>query len=79
MRQIPTSVPLQNAGKLKILGVSSEQRSPFIPNVPTISESGVKGYSVLSCIVILVPGGTPNEVQAKIHEALIAVPIFHRI
>jgi tripartite-type tricarboxylate transporter receptor subunit TctC len=71
--QIPTSVPLQNAGKLKILGVSSEQRSPLIPNVPTISEAGVKGYTVLSWIGILVPGATPKDVQAKIHDALVAV------
>jgi tripartite-type tricarboxylate transporter receptor subunit TctC len=66
-------VPLANAGKLKILGVSSEQRSPQLPNVPTISEAGVKGYSVLSWIGVMVPGATPKDVIARIHDALVAV------
>ncbi|MEO8753315.1 MAG: tripartite tricarboxylate transporter substrate binding protein [Casimicrobiaceae bacterium] len=70
--QIPLSVPLASTGKLKILGVSSEQRSPLIPSVPTISEAGVKGYSVLSWIGILVPAGTPPEIIATIHKALVA-------
>lgn len=71
--QIPLSVPLQSSGKLKILGVSSDQRSPLIPNVPTISEAGVKGYSVLSWIGILVPGNTSKDIISKIHEALVVV------
>jgi len=71
--QIPLSVPLASTGKLKILGVSSPERSPLIPNVPTISEAGVKGYSVLSWIGILVPGGTPKDIQDKIYQALVAV------
>ncbi len=71
--QIPLSVPLAAAGKLRILGVSSMERSPQIPDVPTISEAGVSGYSVLSWIGVLVPGATPKDVTARLHDALVVV------
>lgn len=71
--QIPLSVPLAAGGKIKILGVSSDERSPLVPNVPTISEAGLKGYSVLSWIGVQVPAGTPKEVIAALQKALAAV------
>jgi len=58
------------AGTLKAVAVSSSQRSAILPNVPTLSESGVPGYSFSSWQGIAVPGGTPEDVKRKLHAAI---------
>jgi tripartite-type tricarboxylate transporter receptor subunit TctC len=61
-----------NTGKLKVLAITSEKRSPLLPNVPTLGESGVKGVDVQSWQGVVAPKGLPADVRTKMHEALVA-------
>lgn len=60
------------AGKLKILAISTAQRSAALPNVPTIAESGVPGFDMASALGALVPAATPHEVIAKLNSSIAA-------
>jgi tripartite-type tricarboxylate transporter receptor subunit TctC len=57
---------LQN-GKLRAIGMTTAQRSPLHPNVPTIAESGVPSYAVESWYGLYVPEGTPSDVIGKLN------------
>jgi tripartite-type tricarboxylate transporter receptor subunit TctC len=57
-------------GQLKALGVSSSRRLSGLPDVPTIAEQGVPGYSYYLWLGLLAPAGTPKDVLAKLSEAL---------
>ena len=71
---INQDVALQHvkAGKLKALAVSSLQRNPLYPDVPTIHEAGFPGFSALSWSGISVAKGTPKPVVDKLEAALVA-------
>jgi tripartite-type tricarboxylate transporter receptor subunit TctC len=58
------------AGKLRALAVSSKQRNPLYPDVPTISELGYPGFEALSWSGISVPKGTPQAIVDKLEAAL---------
>ncbi len=62
-------LPHVRAGKLKAIAVTSPQRSPLLPNVPTIAESGFPGYDMDTWIAMFVPRATPNSVVKVLHEA----------
>ena len=64
--------PHVTAGKLKILAVSTAQRSTALPNLPTLGESGVPGFDMASALGGLAPAGTPREVIAKLHSGIAA-------
>jgi tripartite-type tricarboxylate transporter receptor subunit TctC len=69
--EFPPAVQGQvNDGKLKILATSAPKRSPFMPNVPTANESGVKGYEVTSWNAIFAPKGTPKDVVETMNKAM---------
>ncbi len=59
-----------NAGRLRALGVSSPQRLPTMPNVPTIAESGYPGFEVTPIFGLYVPTGTPKEIIATLNAAV---------
>ena len=61
------------AGKLRALAVSSAQRNPLYPDVPTIAESGYKGFESLSWSGMSVPKGTPQPVVDKLDAAMVQV------
>ncbi len=61
-----------NAGKLRALAITSEQRSPLLPAVPTLAEAGVKGVDVYSWQAIVAPKGLPPEVRGKMQQAVAA-------
>jgi len=61
-----------NAGKLRALAITSDKRSPLMPQVPTLAESGVKGVDVYSWQAVAAPKGLPADVKAKLHGALVA-------
>ncbi len=63
---IPVNLPMIRAGKLKPLAVSLGQRSPLLPDVPTMIEAGVPGYEVNVWYGLFAPRGTPKDVVAKI-------------
>jgi tripartite-type tricarboxylate transporter receptor subunit TctC len=66
----PSSLPFVKQGKLRALGVTSLKRMPTLPDVPTIDESGVKGYESLSWSGIVAPAATPKPVIAKLNAAI---------
>lgn len=56
-------------GKLRVLGVTSPQRLPFLPEVPTLDEQGLKGFDVSNWFGIYAPKGTPSDLVAKVNTA----------
>ena len=65
-------LPHIKGGKLKAIAVTSRQRSPLIPEVPTIAESGFAGYESDTWVGTFVPRATPPEVVSKLHQATLA-------
>jgi tripartite-type tricarboxylate transporter receptor subunit TctC len=65
---IMTSLPHMQAGKLRTIGVSSLERAPITPNVPTIAESGYPGYEALVWFGLFAPAATPPEITRRIQE-----------
>jgi tripartite-type tricarboxylate transporter receptor subunit TctC len=63
-------MPHYKAGKLKILAVTGGQRSTLLPDVPTVAESGLPGFSTLQWTGIVAPAGTPPDVVARLHAVL---------
>jgi len=61
-----------NGGKLRALAITSEQRSPLLPAVPTLAEAGVKGVDVYSWQAIVAPKGLPADVRGKLQQAVAA-------
>ena len=69
----PGAVPHIKAGKVRALAQTGLKRSPAMPDVPTIAESGVPGYESLSWSGIAVPAGTPRAVIERLNKDLNAV------
>ena len=63
------ALPHIRAGKLKALAVTGSKRSKVLPNVPTVAESGVKGYEFASWFGLVVPKRTPQEVISRLNFA----------
>ena len=68
---INTAVPHIKAGKLRALAITSAKRSPVLPEVPTMDESGIKNFSVYSWQAVAAPRGLPAPIKAKLHSALV--------
>jgi tripartite-type tricarboxylate transporter receptor subunit TctC len=66
-----TALQHVRAGKLRALAVTSMQRNPLYPDVPTISESGYPGFSALSWSGLSVPKGTPKPIADKLEAEMI--------
>ena len=66
------ALPFVAAGKLRPIAVSSLQRNPLYPNVPTVAESGYPGFQALSWAGISAPKGTPKPILDKLEAAMIA-------
>lgn len=74
---IPSAIGHVRGGKLKGLAVTSEQRSTAAPSLPTVQESGLKGFVVTSWAGLVAPAGTPKPILAKlaqVTQATIASP-----
>ncbi|MEO0003752.1 MAG: hypothetical protein RLZZ22_1444 [Pseudomonadota bacterium] len=63
-------VPHVKAGKLKPLAITSARRSPLLPNVPTLEESGIKDANVYSWQAVAAPKGLPPDLKGKLVTAL---------
>jgi tripartite-type tricarboxylate transporter receptor subunit TctC len=63
----PIAIPHMKSGRLIALGVSTAQRSPEMPEVPTIAEAGVPGFEARVWIGLLAPAGTPPEIVGKLN------------
>ncbi len=67
---LPASMPYVKARKLKALGITSEQRSSLLPDVPTMAEGGLTGYQAITWNGILAPAATPREIIGKLNAAI---------
>ena len=65
---IMTTLPHMQAGKLRTIGISSLERHPVTPNVPTIAESGYPGYEALVWFGFVAPAKTPPEIVRRVQE-----------
>jgi tripartite-type tricarboxylate transporter receptor subunit TctC len=63
---LPTVMGFLPSGRMRALGVTSAVRSPQVPNIPTIAESGVPGFEVVGWNGLCAPTGTPPSVIAKV-------------
>ena len=63
---LPPTVPLIKAGKLRALAVTAKSRSALMPELPTISEAGLPGYETIAWYGVLTPAGTPPEIVRKL-------------
>ena len=63
-------LPLMREGTLRALAVSSEARNPLVPDLPTMIESGVPDYVVLTYIGVVAPAGTPASIIGKLNAAI---------
>ena len=63
----PSCINQIKAGRLRGLAVSTAQRSPYLPELPTVADAGVPGYETSAWYAMLVPTGTPAEVIARLN------------
>jgi len=67
------AIPQLRGGKLRALAVTTLRRSPTLPDLPTIDESGLKGFGVSVWGGIAAPAGTPAEIMASMHSQLVRI------
>ena len=70
---MPSSLPLVKNGELKGIAVTSAQRSPAAPDIPTIAESGLPGFEATSWFALLASPGLPRDVQMRINAETLKV------
>lgn len=71
---VPVIIPHMQAGRLRVVGITTAKRSKAVPDIPTIAESGVPGYDTLTWYGVIAPKGVPKDILARwdtgIREAL---------
>lgn len=74
---VPSAIAQIKAGKLRALAVTSAKRSTSLPDVPTLAETGIKGFDVSTWYGLFMPAGTPAAIVAKVNAEvnhLLAMP-----
>jgi tripartite-type tricarboxylate transporter receptor subunit TctC len=67
------SVSLIKAGKLRALGVTTPERTPIAPDIPSIAEAGLKGYDMTNWYGLLAPAATPREAIVKLNAEVVRI------
>ena len=70
---MPSAITFIKAGKLRALGVSADQRSPALPDTPTIAEAGVPGFAVLDWQGMFTTAKTPPEIVRKLNGEIVRI------
>jgi tripartite-type tricarboxylate transporter receptor subunit TctC len=70
---LASSLPQHRGGTLKILAVCTPERSPYLPDVPTMSEAGLPGFVSVAWFGLVAPPGTPDDIVEKISKDVVAV------
>ena len=73
MDSLVQSLPQIQSGRLKAIAVLGAKRSPLLPDVPTIAESGVPGYEFTNWFGLVAPAQTPKDVIAKLNKDVVKV------
>jgi tripartite-type tricarboxylate transporter receptor subunit TctC len=68
---LPPALPLVKAGNLVPLAVTTAKRSPQLPDVPTVAESGFPDYETVAWFGLLAPKGVPADIIARMHAAVV--------
>jgi tripartite-type tricarboxylate transporter receptor subunit TctC len=68
-----TAIAAAGSGKAKVIGISTKARHPALPDVPSISEAGVRDYDAIAWVAIVARSGTPPDILQKLHVALMKV------
>ena len=68
---ILSALPHVRSGRIRAYGVTSAQRSPGAPEIPTLAEAGVPGYEAVQWFGLLAPAGTPPEIVKTLHSAVV--------
>jgi tripartite-type tricarboxylate transporter receptor subunit TctC len=74
------AMPYIKSGRIRVLAVTSAERSQAMPELPTVAESGLPGYEVIGWYALLAPAGTPQAIITKVHAdtaAALKVPAVH--
>ena len=66
----PSALPHVQGGRLRAIAITSAQRSPLLPDVPTLAESGFPGFDVQSWFALAAPAGTPKPIIDQTNAAL---------
>jgi tripartite-type tricarboxylate transporter receptor subunit TctC len=69
--QVPSGLPQVKAGKVRALAVGSDKRDPSMPEVPTLDESGIKGYNSDTWYGFVMPAGVPAPIAQKLHASIV--------
>jgi tripartite-type tricarboxylate transporter receptor subunit TctC len=64
----PSVGPHVQSGKLKALAVTSKERHPMLPDVPTTKEAGLPGFEPEAWVAVFAPAGTPSDVISKLSQ-----------
>jgi tripartite-type tricarboxylate transporter receptor subunit TctC len=70
---LPALLPHVKSGRVRALVVGTPKRSPSLPDVPTVSESGYAGFDASLWLAIMAPAGTPAPVIDRLHKEMLAV------
>jgi tripartite-type tricarboxylate transporter receptor subunit TctC len=70
---ILSTLPVVKSGKLRALGVSTEKRNEALPNVPTVAEAGVPGFSFSGWYAVLAPAKTPKHVTTVLNREIVSL------
>ena len=70
---IPAALPHIKAGKLRALALVAPQRSPALPEVPTVAEAGLKDFEVTTWYGIMAPSGTPRPIVSRLNAELVKI------
>lgn len=68
---VPSVMQFVRSGRLRALAVTGAQRDPTLPDVPTVIESGVKGYDVVVWLGVMAPARTPPEIIHRVNDAMV--------
>lgn len=70
---IPASTPLMNANRVRALGVTTGQRTPLAPHMPTLNESGLSGFDRSGWYGVLAPANVPREIVTRLNAAIVKI------
>ena len=69
----PSALPQVESGKVRVIAVSTKERSPLVPDVPTVAEQGFPKFDVVSWYGLLGPAGTPKNVVALLYKEMVTL------